>query len=67
MLYDFAERYNFNWEIHLDNNPDAVLAKSKHIIISADAWILDECQRWFNLGKLLMETHLKIENVIDAV
>ena len=67
MLYDFAERYNFNWEIHLDNNPDAVLAKSKHIIISADAWILDECQRWFNLGKLLMETHLKIENVINAV
>lgn len=67
MLYDFAERHQFNWEIHLDNNPDTVLAKSDHIVISADAWILDECQRWFNLGKLLMETHLEVEHVVYSV
>lgn len=67
MLYEIAEKHHFNWEIHLDNNPDTVLAKSENIIISSDAWILDECQRWFNLGKLLMEKHLEIENVIYAV
>lgn len=64
MLYELATKYGFNWEIHLVNNPDTVLAKSEHIIISSDAWILDECQQWFNLGSLLVETHLNIENII---
>ena len=67
MLYELSTTHDFKWEIHLVNNPDVVLAKSENIIVSSDAWILDECQRWFNLGKLLIETHLDIENVIYSV
>lgn len=66
MLYEIAEKHDFNWQIYLDNNPDLILSKSEQIVITADAWILDECQHWFNLGKLLIETHLEIDNIIYA-
>lgn len=59
MLYEIAAQYGFSWEIHLVNNPDAVLAKSENIIITSDAWILDECVRWFNLGSLILDAIIK--------
>lgn len=56
MLYEMAEKHGFNWEINLVNNPDIILAKSENIVITSDAWILDECVRWFNLGHLMLDT-----------
>lgn len=64
MLHQIAEKQDFEWQITLVNNPDIVLAESQEIIVSSDAWILDECKQWFNLGALLIEQYLTIENVI---
>lgn len=66
MLYEIAEKHGFNWEIHLVMNPDTVLAESENIVITGDAWILDECKQWFNLGALLVEQHLDISSIICA-
>ena len=54
MLYEIAAEHNFNWQIHLVLNPDVILAESENIIVTSDAWILDECQRWFNAGFWLL-------------
>ena len=66
MLLELAEKHSFNWQVHLVNNPDTVLAASKEIVVSSDAWILDECEKWYNLGTLLVEEHLKVTEIIYA-
>ena len=54
-LHEIASDFGFNWEIYLDNNPDRVLIESQEIVVSFDAWILDECKKWFNLGALIVD------------
>ena len=66
MLLEIAEKQEFNWQVTLVNNPDLVLAKSEEIIVSSDAWILDQCKQWFNLPALLIEEHLHPQHVIYA-
>ena len=66
MLLEIAAKQNFEWKVTLVNNPDLVLAESEEIIVSSDAWILDECKQWFNLGALLIEQYLETQNVIYA-
>ncbi len=48
ILYELSITHNFEWEIHLDNNPDKVLAQSNHIVITSDAWILNNAMMNFN-------------------
>jgi hypothetical protein len=66
ILFEIAEKHEFDWQVTLVHNPDLVLAKSEDIIISSDAWILDECKQWFNLAALIIEEHLRSENIIYA-
>ncbi len=53
-LREIAEQENFPWEIHLDNNPDKVLIDSDKIMISSDAWILEDGKKLFNLIKYII-------------
>jgi hypothetical protein len=48
--YEIAVKYNFPWEITLDNAPDKYLINSNALVCSSDAWVLNECKTWFNLG-----------------
>ncbi len=48
-LNTFSEENNCNWEVVLENNPDKLIAKSKHIAITSDAWILDSVSSWYNV------------------
>lgn len=54
-LYECSEENGWPWEVTLVYNPDKVLAESSDIVVSSDAWILDRAERWFNLGKVLLE------------
>lgn len=63
-LLEIAEQDQFNWEAELVFDPDKVLAKSKHIVISSDGWILDEAKYWFNLGAHIIENKLEQSNLI---
>ena len=53
LLFEVAEETGFNWNIELVYNPDKALADSDHIVISSDAFVLNECKFWFNLAEHL--------------
>jgi len=42
------------------------LVISKEVVITSDAWILDGCAAWFNLGAYLIEKGLLVASVIYA-
>ena len=65
-LLEIATIHNFPWEVQLVNNPDADLVISQEIVITSDAWILDGCQTWFNLGAYLIDKKLLAANLIYA-
>lgn len=67
MLYELASNHDFNWEVHLDNNPDTLLIASQEIVISADAWILDECQQWFNFSDYLLTKHIQHTAIVCCI
>ena len=50
LCYEIAEKHHFPWEIILINDPDKYLIAHKGLICSSDAWVLNECNAWFNLG-----------------
>ena len=60
ILGEFASTRNFNWRIELVFNPDKVLAQSTNVVVSSDAYVLNECQNWFNLPELLINTDWNI-------
>lgn len=51
ILLSTAERFGWQWQVELVDNPDPVLAASPEIVASADSVILDRCRRWFNLAR----------------
>lgn len=66
-LYKIATDHHFNWTIHLDNNPDKVLVKSEAVVVTSDAWILDNCKYWFNFAGVFIDQFCKEESIIDAI
>ncbi|MBR6384672.1 MAG: DUF434 domain-containing protein [Ruminococcus sp.] len=54
-IYEFAENIGFELDVQTENPVDAIL-KTKPLIASADAIILDECNEWFNLAKYIIDT-----------
>jgi hypothetical protein len=48
-ILNIAKENNWNWEADLDYSPDKLLAQSNHIVVSSDAWILENASAWFNL------------------
>ncbi len=48
-LEQVASENNYEWEVLLDNNPDKMIANSKYIAITSDAWILDRSNAWCNI------------------
>ena len=63
-LEECAEAKSWNWQVELSYNPDQVLAESSDIVITSDGWVLDQAQRWFNLGKLLLQEHLTEVSIV---
>ena len=63
-LQQVAGEHDWNWQVELCYDPDKVLAQSTAIVVSSDGWILDQCQRWFNMGRLLVEDHLLEANIV---
>ena len=62
-LMEISNESNFNFEVDLVFSPDKVLAESKQIVVSSDGWILDQAEKWFNLGVYLIEKHIPDVNL----
>lgn len=56
-ILSFAENLPFALDVEIENPVDAIL-KTKPLIASGDAIILDECSRWFNLAKYVIDTQI---------
>lgn len=56
-ILEFAEQIPFYLEVEIENPVDAIL-KTKPLIASADAIILDECSQWFNLVRCVVESQI---------
>ncbi len=65
-LLQLGRENDFDWDVELVYDPDKVLAKSKHIVISSDGWILENVDKWFNMGAYLIENNLIEANVITV-
>ena len=56
-ILELADQIPFELEIVIENPVDAVL-KTKPLIATGDAIILDECSQWFNLVKYVVDTQI---------
>jgi hypothetical protein len=64
MMYELKEQYDFPWEISLSNSPDAVLKESKEIIVTSDGFVLNECVKWVNFTKMMIDTHFPAAQIV---
>jgi len=55
LCYELAEIHGPNWEINLEYSPDKFLVTKNRLVSSSDAWILNECTTWFNLGAYIIK------------
>ncbi len=63
-ILEFAGQVPFELEVEIENPVDAIL-KTKPLIASADAIILDECSQWFNLVRYVVETQIGVYPYIE--
>lgn len=65
-ILELAEDIRFSLEVCIENPVDAIL-KTKPLIASGDAIILDECSRWFNLVRYIIDTQIGSYPYVDIV
>ena len=62
MLRELAEEHGFSWTIELVNNPDRTLMElpDEIVLVTSDAWILDEGGPWCNLAEGLIGAEVDV-------
>ena len=64
IMETLARERGWPWQIELVPNPDAVLAATAEIIVTADSAVLDQCQQWFNLTREVVDRYIPRANVV---
>jgi hypothetical protein len=64
ILEELARAQGWQWDVHLDNGPDKVLAAAGGIVASSDSVVLDRCGRWFNAARHVMIARIPHAQVI---
>jgi hypothetical protein len=59
-----AER-GWKWDVELVPDPDRILSRTEHVAATADSGILDECPRWVNLARAVIERLVPTANIVD--
>lgn len=68
LCYEIAQKQGFAWDIYLENSPDKYLVQENRLVCSSDAWVLNECSEWFNLGAFVIDgLSEKPDNVIELL
>ena len=65
IIQKLADESGWNWDVALVQNPDSVLAKTEHVVASADSMILDGCACWLSLARLTVEKCIPDAHVVD--
>lgn len=65
-IYELAGETTFMLEVLIENPVDAIL-KTKPLVASADAIILDQCSNWFNLTAHVIREKIGVYDYVDIV
>lgn len=65
LLYEMATSNNSNWDIDLVFNPDTTLIEKNGICITADSWILDEVDSYFDLARYIIDHKIPNATVLN--
>ena len=63
-IYEYADKSDIEVEVEIEDAVDHIL-KQKPLIATGDAIILDECDRWFNLVRTVIEDNIGEYTYID--
>jgi hypothetical protein len=65
ILLDVAGQAGWPWEAELVYSPDAILAKTDQIVVSSDSVVLDRCQRWINILRMIIAERIPQAHIVD--
>lgn len=66
LLYETAEAHELPWTVDLADSPDHVLvAERVRPVVSSDRFVLDQAERWCNLGAHLVEKFAPEARVVE--
>lgn len=63
-IYEAAENWSVNVNVHIVVNPDVILEKSNYVV-SSDSIILDKCLGWINLVSYIIKKYIDDAWVIN--
>jgi hypothetical protein len=55
IIIDHAAQNALPWQVELVLSPDSMLIESDHIIATSDSAVIDGCDRWLNLARIIIE------------
>jgi len=64
-ILEDAGEAGWKMEVELTFSPDHVLSHTSEIIATSDGIVLDRCQRWVNLARLLIAEHIPQARLLD--
>ncbi len=62
-----AQAHHWPWTVELCDDPDALLAASADVVVTADSVILDRCARWLNLARLTVQTQVLGARLVSLI
>jgi len=65
LILEEAARAGWNMDVELSFSPDHVLSHTAEIIATSDGIVLDHCERWVNLARLIIADHLPQARLLD--
>lgn len=66
ILLEVARERNWNWHVELVANPDPILSTATAIVATADSVILDQCARWANLAREVIDRFVPDAHVVPV-
>jgi hypothetical protein len=65
ILRQTAESHAWPWSIELVPDPDRILRQATDVVATADSAVLDECPRWINLARTIIERLIPDAHIVD--
>jgi len=65
VMEELASKKGWPWRIELVSNPDALLAESTEIAVTADSFILNRCSSWYNLARTTIARRVQEAWIVD--
>ncbi|HIJ72279.1 MAG TPA: DUF434 domain-containing protein [Planctomycetes bacterium] len=65
LIAELAEQQGWTWDIRLLTSPDHELINSDLTVASSDGVVLDECRRWTNLARDIIEGKINDAEIVD--